>query len=418
MIAKSVMCLVGPGTDQESLRQCIEGVKALTSCTNDFVIYDQKGAEIKTRITFIPFVTNGCINCRLWFQMTDSDLFMCPSGTSRNTINLRAFSSTNTSSSFDTDYCRSSLSPCPIISQPLNTIVLDNQTGNWQHTTHRASYVELSNVQTDACFWPELSSLKLHCTSESVETSMEPFEPLKDADFPPVSISPNPGLHPTEQSNHPGASGKDSVVTLEVLKCLEGYPLPHAARAVGISSTAFKRACRRLGVRRWGYRRGPGRFTGRDSAAALHPSGDGSTAERSSSAAPRPASDGVFSEVADRAPEYASPQIWMALPRASFTPLRVQPESPPCPPPRSQSPADPQRGAVDIAPDSDEGRGGEQGWAAASAAFTGLGGTGWLSPEEACGSGVFGVSGCDPVAVTATPGEDDGLVLQMLSWGW
>ena len=49
------------------------------------------------------------------------------------------------------------------------------------------------------------------------------------------------------------------VLTPAILAALQGQPLPAAARAVGMSVTAFKRACRRLGIRRWGFRRGPGR---------------------------------------------------------------------------------------------------------------------------------------------------------------
>ena len=49
------------------------------------------------------------------------------------------------------------------------------------------------------------------------------------------------------------------VLTPAILAALQGQPLPAAARAVGMSATAFKRACRQLGVRRWGFRRWPGR---------------------------------------------------------------------------------------------------------------------------------------------------------------
>ena len=50
-----------------------------------------------------------------------------------------------------------------------------------------------------------------------------------------------------------------TVLTPAILAALQGQPLPAAARSVGMSATAFKRACRRLGTRRWGFRRGPGR---------------------------------------------------------------------------------------------------------------------------------------------------------------
>jgi hypothetical protein len=47
-------------------------------------------------------------------------------------------------------------------------------------------------------------------------------------------------------------------ITLELIAALHGLPLPRAASAVGISATAFKRACRSLGVGRWDYKRGRG----------------------------------------------------------------------------------------------------------------------------------------------------------------
>ena len=61
----------------------------------------------------------------------------------------------------------------------------------------------------------------------------------------------------------PAQSHASSALTTEALRSLRGLPLPQAARAVGVSATAFKRACRRLGVQRWDYTRGPGRRTSR-----------------------------------------------------------------------------------------------------------------------------------------------------------
>ena len=45
------------------------------------------------------------------------------------------------------------------------------------------------------------------------------------------------------------------VVTEELVAALAHLPLSHAAATVGVSPTAFKKACRRLGVIRWAYKR-------------------------------------------------------------------------------------------------------------------------------------------------------------------
>jgi hypothetical protein len=59
------------------------------------------------------------------------------------------------------------------------------------------------------------------------------------------------------------------LITRELLDGLRGLPLPRAASAVGVSATAFKKACRRLGVARWDYKRGRGRRQISDHSAAI-----------------------------------------------------------------------------------------------------------------------------------------------------
>jgi len=48
-------------------------------------------------------------------------------------------------------------------------------------------------------------------------------------------------------------------ITLEVLQALGSLPLARAAASLGLSSTALKGACRKLGIQRWPYwvARGP-----------------------------------------------------------------------------------------------------------------------------------------------------------------
>ena len=52
------------------------------------------------------------------------------------------------------------------------------------------------------------------------------------------------------------------LITQQVLDSLRGLSLPKAASTLGVSTTALKRACRRLGIVRWSFTRGPARRGG------------------------------------------------------------------------------------------------------------------------------------------------------------
>jgi hypothetical protein len=52
---------------------------------------------------------------------------------------------------------------------------------------------------------------------------------------------------------------KPVAITLDSLQQFSQYPLPAAAEALGVSVTALKAACRKLGIKRWPY--WPGRGT-------------------------------------------------------------------------------------------------------------------------------------------------------------
>ena len=73
------------------------------------------------------------------------------------------------------------------------------------------------------------------------EISPRPRRPLKQMD-PTRADKPSPVL-----------------ITLPLLDSLRGRSLPKAASTIGVSATAFKRACRSLGVVRWDFTRGPAR---------------------------------------------------------------------------------------------------------------------------------------------------------------
>ena len=76
------------------------------------------------------------------------------------------------------------------------------------------------------------------------------------------AIRPRPRNVAGADSAAEAATLADVVITPAMIEAPRGQPLPAAARAVGVSATSFKRACRQLGIRRWGYRRGPGRRRG------------------------------------------------------------------------------------------------------------------------------------------------------------
>ena len=88
--------------------------------------------------------------------------------------------------------------------------------------------------------------------------------PLSPSQSPAAlpAIRPRPRNVAGAKSTAEAATLADVVITSAMIKALMGKPLPAAARAVGVSATSFKRACRQLGIRRWGYRRGPGRRRG------------------------------------------------------------------------------------------------------------------------------------------------------------
>ena len=60
-------------------------------------------------------------------------------------------------------------------------------------------------------------------------------------------------------------------ITLEVLEDLGRLPLPRASAMLGISATALKGACRKLGIQRWPY------FAGRGLVPAYLPKKDAGT---------------------------------------------------------------------------------------------------------------------------------------------
>jgi hypothetical protein len=107
----------------------------------------------------------------------------------------------------------------------------------------------------------------------------DPPHPLLLADTQPDAaaaagqiILPRPAARePAEKAVARPPSQPPVLITPQLVAGLRGLPLPQAARAVGVSATAFKKACRKLGIDRWEFKRGPGRARRRDAAAPRRP---------------------------------------------------------------------------------------------------------------------------------------------------
>ena len=91
----------------------------------------------------------------------------------------------------------------------------------------------------------------LQSPSYSQMVSQHPHQPLICVNPRPKSAMKNQRLTLTRSA--------PVVITLALIQSLSGLSLPRAAGLVGVSTTAFKRACRRLGIRCWAFKRGKGK---------------------------------------------------------------------------------------------------------------------------------------------------------------
>jgi hypothetical protein len=66
-----------------------------------------------------------------------------------------------------------------------------------------------------------------------------------------------PAIFPRRKAGS-GGGVQPVVITPDVLRALAGRPLSEAAQRLGVSATALKHACRKLGILRWPYKKGGG----------------------------------------------------------------------------------------------------------------------------------------------------------------
>ena len=107
-------------------------------------------------------------------------------------------------------------------------------------------------------------SLSILTTSPARSLSPQPADPLRNPAPAARPMAALPTILPRRKTladgtAAPAAPAAPVVVTPEVLDGVRGLPLRRAAAAVGVSPTAFKKACRKLGLRRWAYQRAKGK---------------------------------------------------------------------------------------------------------------------------------------------------------------
>ena len=207
-----ISALTGPESDFDLLRTLIE--RSVTEpCSAELVLYIEDDCPKKWIVSFaLQLESNGLVLCQLDLRISDS-----------MNNEQGAFASSKT------------LLDDLIVSD-------DSKTNKCTDNITFASVVSSSPiVSAQATHIPKIPS---------------------NAHSQGLFIVPRPRTSPTRERTPPASSPSPVVITTAVIDSLRGLPLPHAARSVGVSVTAFKRACRRLGVRRWQYTRGPGRAAG------------------------------------------------------------------------------------------------------------------------------------------------------------
>ena len=119
-----------------------------------------------------------------------------------------------------------------------------------------ACMLEFQDTEEEKCAY---SSQNFPVKEESTQSAPK-F--LDRADLGFLSLPGQDGSGPAIFPRRRGGNGgpvQPVVITLEILKSLEGNPLSEAAQKLGVSATAFKHACRKLGIQRWSYKKGGGR---------------------------------------------------------------------------------------------------------------------------------------------------------------
>jgi hypothetical protein len=303
---QSFMVMMGPKSDPELFRtEIMDTARTGKSSIAQFVLYDRQGTSHSMMVSFKPYnatgILDGClIQIKQSIAITLQDAFQ-ESSRSKAMISAESpymIQMVNEQFSARMGYDRSQL-----LGQSLLRI---------QHFA-RADYEMLIHavqnggagcrqicgnlapglLPEDASFIPIVDApngrikhvllLLEQPSSTGLGTTHNPSALASAEGFAlPVSLQrgflrcptrhvTGPAIFPRRRRDGDGRGGADGanriqqsvpvIVTPELIRDLHGLPLFQAAATIGVSPTAFKKACRRIGITRWAYRR-PGRTPG------------------------------------------------------------------------------------------------------------------------------------------------------------
>ena len=270
-IGLPISTLTGPESDTELLRTLIKRSVDIGSCGAELVLYLKDGCPERWKVSFALHVEpNGSMSCRLDLQI--SDAIAEPEAIIGD---LPDSFTAHQNYGFNEPYREFGTKP---IAQGS-----DNRNSNTAETLFNAAsakspdpglitFAHVISSQTDA-----YKTMKCKDKIDKAASNLTSMG---------LSIVPRRRSSPVRQNSTSTSTPNPVVLTTAVIDSLRGLPLPNAARSIGVSVTAFKRACRRLGVRRWQYTRGPGRAAGGAHPASSPPAApsEGGARRRSDSA--------------------------------------------------------------------------------------------------------------------------------------
>ena len=297
LLGDSILTLIGPRSDQAMFQAAIQNREP---CIKQLTLYDRKARSHTVMISFSPLPMREMdietLQQRVEMKLTGCLLLVKPS----QAVSLREV--------FENNFCAQALVSASepysisLVNEPFNTkfgcchsqahgqplsLIQGSSSENWASM--------LSSVAQEGCV--------VRGRMSTCNNRMQPDHPTEgDVICAPVVEAPNgairyilvlfaPHRSETSEADHDLFVAADSlragptarasapvvlprrkqrqgeqkpaaapvVVTAELLNGVRGLPLRKAAATVGLSPTAFKKACRKLGLDRWDYQRPAGK---------------------------------------------------------------------------------------------------------------------------------------------------------------